>query len=86
MSFTQKIDALDMIIEILKDHEGELNNLVEKVEKIIPDGKSVCLSTTIKKWGNSRGVIIFKQVLDQANLDIGDPVDIIIRKRTHTMR
>jgi hypothetical protein len=75
-----------MIINILTEHEKTMDDLVEKLEKFVPDGRSVHLSTKISKWGNSRGVIIFKQVLDQANLDIGDPVDIIIRKRAHTMR
>ena len=86
MDFPVKIDALELLIDILKDHEGELNNIVERLLEIVPDGKSCHLTTKISKWGNSRGVIIFKPILDQANLDIGDPVDIIIRKRTPSMR
>ena len=36
MSFTQKIDALDMIIEVLREHEKALDDLVQRIEALLP--------------------------------------------------
>jgi len=33
MSFTEKIDVLDLLINILKEHEEKLDQLVERLEK-----------------------------------------------------
>ena len=86
MDFTTKIDALDLIIEILKDHEGELNNLVEKLEKIIPDGRSYHYPAKVRRWGNSKGAYIPKSIWEIGDINIGDEIDITIRKRTQPMR
>ena len=34
MSFTEKIDVLDLIINVVKEHEEKLDELVERLEKI----------------------------------------------------
>lgn len=81
MDLSQKIDVLDMIIEVLKEHEGELDSLVEKLGKIIPDGKSYTFPATVRKWGNSKGAYIPKSIWEIANIDVGDFIDITIRKR-----
>ena len=36
MSFTEKIDTLDLLINILADHEKKLDNLVSRFERIAP--------------------------------------------------
>ncbi|HUV55131.1 MAG TPA: hypothetical protein VMW03_08000 [Candidatus Krumholzibacteriaceae bacterium] len=33
MSFTEKIDVLDLIINVIKEHEEKLDELVERLEK-----------------------------------------------------
>lgn len=35
MSYSQKIDALDMVITVLKEHEKELDRLVGRLEKAL---------------------------------------------------
>ena len=35
--------------------------------------------TRIQKWGNSQGLRIAKQVLDEANIAVGDEVDVTTR-------
>lgn len=35
MSFTEKIDALDLIIEVLKDHERKLDEVSQRLENIL---------------------------------------------------
>ena len=34
MEFTQKIDVLDLIIGILKEHEKTLDGLIERLERV----------------------------------------------------
>lgn len=35
MSYSQKIDALDMVINVLKEHEKALDRLVARLEKAL---------------------------------------------------
>ena len=37
MSFSEKIDVLDMIIKILTEHEKKLDELVERFEKAVEE-------------------------------------------------
>ncbi len=39
MGYTEKIDVLDMIIDVLRDHEKVLDNLVDRLEKIVIVGE-----------------------------------------------
>jgi len=41
MSFTEKIDVLDLIIQTLKDHETKLDQLVERLEAQAPQRPQV---------------------------------------------
>ncbi len=34
MGYTEKIDVLDMIIDVLRDHEKALDGLVARLEKV----------------------------------------------------
>ena len=86
MDFPVKIDALELLIDILKDHEGELNNIVEKLAELIPDGRTYHFPATVKRWGNSKGVYIHKTIWEMADLDVGDKIEVTIRKRTPSMR
>ncbi len=36
--------------------------------------------TTIKKWGNSQGLRFSKTVLKQADIDVGDEVEIVVER------
>lgn len=38
MTFTDKIDALDFIINILKDHEKKLSELIDRMEDRLNEG------------------------------------------------
>jgi len=44
MSYTEKIDVLDLIIEILQEHERKIDLLVERIEvvadRLDPQGQS----------------------------------------------
>ena len=35
--------------------------------------------TTIQKWGNSQGLRLAKQILEETHIAIGDPVDVSTR-------
>lgn len=35
MSYTEKIDVLELLIDILREHEATLDRLVERLEKIV---------------------------------------------------
>ena len=35
MSYTEKIDVLDMVIDILVDHEKTLDSLISRLEKLL---------------------------------------------------
>ena len=32
MSFTEKVDVLDLLIQVLRDHEAKLDELIERLE------------------------------------------------------
>ena len=36
MSFTEKVDVLDLLIKILEEHEKRLDELVSKLERLAP--------------------------------------------------
>lgn len=38
MSFVEKITVLDLIIDVLREHEKELDGLVERLEKAVGSG------------------------------------------------
>jgi antitoxin MazE len=35
--------------------------------------------TKIRKWGNSQGLLLTKQVLEDAHITVGDDVDVTVR-------
>ena len=35
MSLSQKVDVLDLIIDVLKEHEKKLDELISRLEKIV---------------------------------------------------
>jgi antitoxin MazE len=35
--------------------------------------------TTIRKWGNSQGLRLARQVMEDARLEVGDEVDVAVR-------
>lgn len=35
--------------------------------------------TTVQQWGNSQGLRISKQVLEDAQISVGDKVDVVVR-------
>lgn len=37
MSFTEKIDVLDLLINIIKKHEEKLDQLVERIEILVAE-------------------------------------------------
>jgi antitoxin MazE len=36
------------------------------------------ITAKIQKWGNSQGLRLSKQILDQADIEVGDDVEIIV--------
>ena len=42
MSYVEKVDVLDLIIEVLKEHERKLDELTERLERV--------LDQTLKDW------------------------------------
>jgi len=45
MSYTEKIDVLDLIIQILNEHEKKLSEIVERLEKIAEQAEPVSTPT-----------------------------------------
>ena len=37
MTFAEKIDALDLIITVLKDHEKRLSDLIDRLKEVLED-------------------------------------------------
>ena len=37
------------------------------------------MNTKVQKWGNSQGVRLSKEQLSQANIEVGDAVDVAVR-------
>lgn len=37
MSYTEKIDVLDLLINVIKEHEEKLDELVERIELALVD-------------------------------------------------
>ncbi len=37
------------------------------------------MGTKVQKWGNSQGLRLAKQVLEEARISVGDPVDVSTR-------
>ena len=42
--------------------------------------------TKIQKWGNSQGLRLSKDLLSDADIDVGDEVDVAVRKGTLIVR
>ena len=38
--------------------------------------------TKIQKWGNSQGLRLSKELLSNADIDVGDAVEVVVRKGT----
>ena len=36
MDYSEKVDVLDMIISVLKEHERTLDELISRLEKLVP--------------------------------------------------
>jgi CheY-like chemotaxis protein len=54
MEFTQKIDVLDLLIDLLKEHENRLDALIEKMEIIDQTiNKNPRLSKSLKEYDSS---------------------------------
>ena len=41
MSFTEKIDVLDLLINILQEHEMKLDKITERLEALLPRKEAV---------------------------------------------
>jgi len=41
MSYTEKIDVLDLLITILREHEEKLDELVARLEAAVPEDRAV---------------------------------------------
>ena len=41
MSYTQKIDVLELIIQTLNEHEQKLDKIVERLEALLPNQEIV---------------------------------------------
>jgi len=39
MSFTEKVDVLDLLIKILEEHEKRLDQLIARLERVAPATK-----------------------------------------------
>ncbi len=44
------------------------------------------MMTKVQKWGNSQGVRLSKQLLSEADIEVGDAVDIKVREGTLVVR
>lgn len=44
------------------------------------------LTTRIRRWGNSHGIIIPLEVLREKNLKIGEEVDVFVLKKGNVLR
>lgn len=51
MDMTQKIDVLDLLINVLKDHEKDLDEKIHKLDKLITrlEGKDIT-ATLLKRY------------------------------------
>lgn len=80
MGFTEKIDALELVIEILKMHEANLDGLVSRLEALLK-GESTLFPARVIAHGFSLSVTVPKNVRDSMGLERGDAVEVTIRRR-----
>lgn len=86
MGLTEKIDVIDMIINILTEHEKTMDTLVNRMEEIVVASKTFYFTATVRKGGNSKLIYLQKDIWKAANLDIGDVVDIALKKKISSNR
>lgn len=77
MGYTEKIDVLDLLINILKEHEGKLDGLVARIEAT---QDMVQVSGLLKPVGGSLMLIIPKQIAVKHGMRRGDSVTAYIKK------
>ena len=71
MSFTEKIDTLDLIINCLTDLEKKLDDVATRLEMV---STMVPVSGTLKKTGNSISLTVPKDIATHHGFKAGDHV------------
>ena len=77
MGLTEKIDTLDLIINVLTQHEKKLDSLVSRLETV---SEMVPVSVMIKKTGTSIGITIPKDTAIKYGYKVGDHIHAYLQK------
>jgi len=78
MGLTEKIDTLDLIINVLTQHEKKLDGLIDRLETV---SEMVPVSVMIKKTGTSIGITIPKDTAIKYGYKVGDHIHAYLQKR-----
>jgi len=78
MGLTEKIDTLDLIINVLTQYEKKLDSLVSRLETV---SEMVPVSVMIKKTGTSIGITIPKDTAIKYGYKVGDHIHAYLQKR-----
>jgi len=74
-----------------RQHSGDaaLNSIVREFDSEAEIGYTLyslwrndCMVTKIQKWGNSQGLRVSKEVLEQVHAAVGDAVEVSVQKGT----
>ena len=77
MSFSEKIDTLDLIINCLTEHEQSLDASAARLEEL---SKMIPVSGRLKKTGNSISLTVPKDIADHHGLEAGTHIQAYMRK------
>ena len=78
MSYTEKVDVLELLINCLKEHEDKIDSLVSRLETV---SEMVPVSVMIKKTGTSIGITIPKDTAIKYGYKVGDHIHAYLQKR-----
>lgn len=80
MGYSEKVDALDLVIEVLKEHEQTLDHQISRLESLVKGDSSV-FPARVVIHGSSLSVTVPKNVRMSMGLERGDAVEVTIRRR-----
>jgi len=75
--FVEQVDTLDLIINVLNQHEKKLDDLVSRMEEV---SGMVPVSGLLKPVGNSVYLLVPKELAVRHGLKVGDHIQAYIKR------
>ena len=75
--FVEQVDTLDLIINVLNQHEKKLDDLVSRMEEV---SGMVPVSGLLKPVGNSVYLLVPKELAVRHGLKVGDHIQAYVKR------